>query len=113
MEAQHLLGTREAYLCHFVKGSPCHQVPQAPLWGLVTLPNVPGDIDAQSNQSPGRMSCSQNCSPGFLTGDFNACFFVDLYHLQGQSPVRVDLKDNLLFLKRVTFSLPGIDLSAY
>lgn len=51
-EAQHLLGTWEAYLCHFAKRSLCHQVLPAPLWGLVTLPNVPDDVDAQGNQAP-------------------------------------------------------------
>lgn len=65
-EPRHMLGTWEADLCRFAKRSPCHQVPQAPFWGPVTLPNVPGDADAQGNQAPGQ----DELFPELLTAAF-------------------------------------------
>ena len=57
-------------LCHFAKGSPCHQLPRAALWTLEKFPIIPGDLEAQGHQvSRGRL-CPQNCSKRCLTGGF-------------------------------------------
>ena len=79
------------------KRKPCIQVPWAGVWGLVIFRNILGDLDTIKPLE--RRSCPRIAHDALRLVDFNSCFLVDLYPLEGQGPVWVDLKNNVLFEK--------------